>query len=144
MNVQPGRKQTNRHTASAARKDPKFTTQLCRLLVVLFFLGTIFSVLSIHIYMNQRIAETGREIKLIKQQIIAVNIEVSNLKVEYEQSCSYEYIRKQMARFNLKLEDPEPGQVSRMALLSPGQARKQAILLEKRRQYASSAARTPR
>lgn len=138
MNVRSGRKNTTSHTSSAARKDPKFTTQLCRLMLILFLMGTVASVLCVHIYMNQQIAETGREIKKIKQEITGVNIELSNLKVQYEQSCSPEYIRKQMARFNLKLEDPEPGQVYRMAVYSPAQARKQALLLERRQKYASS------
>ena len=138
MNVRSGRKHTHTHTSSAARKDPKFTTQLCRLMLVLFLMGTIASVLCIHIYMNQKIAETEQKIKKIKQEITVVNIELSNLKVQYEQSCSHEYIRKQMARFNLKLDVPEPGQVYRMTVFSPEQARKQALWLERRQKYASS------
>ena len=138
MNVRSGRIYTRSKASSAARKDPKFTTQLCRLMLVLFLLGTIASALCLHIYMNQRITETGRKIKEIKQEITVVNIELSNLKVQYEQSCSLEYVRRQMARFNLKLEDPEPGQVYRMAVFHPAQARKQALLLERRQKYASS------
>ncbi|MBE6392781.1 MAG: hypothetical protein E7044_01815 [Lentisphaerae bacterium] len=138
MNVRSGRTKTRTQTSSAARKDPKFTTQLCRLLLVLFLFGTIASAICLHIYMNQQIAETGRKIKDIKQEITVINIELSNLKVQYEQSCSPEYIRRQMARFNLKLEDPEPGQVYRMAVFSREQARKQALLLERRQKYAAS------
>ena len=70
MNVRSGRKNTTSHTSSAARKDPKFTTQLCRLMLILFLMGTVASVLCVHIYMNQQIAETGREIKKIKQEAI--------------------------------------------------------------------------
>lgn len=138
MNVRSGRTNTRTHSSSAARKDPKFTTQLCRLMLALFFLGTIASVFCVHIYMNQQIAETGRKIKKIKQEISVVNIELSNLKVQYEQSCSPENIRRQMARFNMKLEDPEPGQVYRMPIFSQAQARKQALWLERRQKYASA------
>ena len=141
MNVQPGRSTTHSRSSSAARKDPGFTTQFCRLLLLLFFLGVIASVLFVHIFMNQRISETGREIKQIKQDITNINIELSNLKIKYEQNCSYEHIRKQMERFNLPLTSPKPGQVTRMALLSHEQAGKQAARFERgqRRRYNSAA-----
>jgi cell division protein FtsL len=140
MNVQPGRSTTHNRSTSAARKDPGFVTQFCRLLLLLFFLGMIVSVLFVHIFMNQRITETGREIKKTKQDISNINIELSNLKIKYEQSCSYEYIRQQMARFKLPLTSPAPGQVTRMALLSHEQAGRQAARFERgqRRRYTSA------
>ena len=132
MNVHSGRQRLSSRTASV-RKDPAFGIQLFRLGSIMFFLLLIASVLFVHIYMNQRIAETEREIKSIKLNISRVNIELSNLSNLYEQNCSFEYIRRQMNRFGLNLIVPEPGQVTRMAILSPAQARQKAMLLERRR-----------
>ena len=141
MKIQSGHKKTLSGKGSAARKDPQFTTQICRLMLVIFMMCLIAGAAWLHIYLHQQIAETGHDIKKVKQEITAVNVELVNLKIQYEQSCSHEYIRKQMARFNMKLNDPVQGQVHRMTVFSPEQARKQALLLEKRQKYTADSRR---
>ena len=132
MNIQPGRKKQISNTSSA-RKDPAFALQVLRVITVIFCLVLITGVLMVHIYMNQIISETGREIRAVKSEISRVKIELGNLNNQYEQSCSPEFISRQIKRFGLKFVSPEPGQVRRMPILSVSQARQIAMRMERGR-----------
>ncbi|MBQ9502704.1 MAG: hypothetical protein IJU70_11150 [Lentisphaeria bacterium] len=137
MNIQPGRMTQGRRTSSA-RRDPDFGRQLVRVMKVLLFLVLVSGVLVIHIYMNQRIAETESRIRGVKQSIGRVRIEITNLRNRREEYCSPEVIRRQMVRFGLNLVPAEPGQVRPMAVMPSWQARRQAVLMEQNRSVVTA------
>ena len=132
MNIQPGRKKQISNTSSA-RKDPAFASQVLRVVTVIFFLVLVAGMVWVHIYMNQIITETGREIRTVKSEISRIKIELGNLNNQYEQSCSPEFISRQIKRFGLKFVSPAPGQVRRMPILSVSQARQIAMRMERGR-----------
>ena len=142
MNIQPGRMTQNRRTSSA-RRDPDFGRQFARVMKVLLCLVLISGVLVIHIYLNQRIAETENHIRNVKQNISRVRIEITNLRNRREEYCSPEVIRRQMARFGLNLVPAEPGQIRRMAVIPSWQARRQAVLMEQNRSVITADRATP-
>ena len=121
MNIQPGRMNRNR-SGSTARRDPQFGRQLGRVVAVVLFLALISSVLAAHIFMKQKITEKERRIREAKLNISRINTELVNLRNQYEEKCSFPFIRRQIVRFNLNLVPAEPGQVVRMAIYSPAQA----------------------
>ena len=132
MNIQPGRMNSSRRPGSAKR-NPNFLHQLGMVFKVVFFLVLIAAVLVVHIYMNQIITETGREIRAVKGEISRIKIELGNLNNQYEQSCSPEFIFRQIKRFGLKFVSPEAGQVRRIPILSVSQARQVAMRFEQGR-----------
>ena len=132
MNIQPGRKKQISSTSSA-RRDPAFAMQLLRVFTVIFCLVLVTGILFVHIYMNQIITETGREIRAVKGEISRIKIELGNLNNQYEQSCSPEFIFRQIKRFGLKFVSPEAGQVRRIPILSVSQARQVAMRFEQGR-----------
>lgn len=138
MNIQPGRMNQNRRMTSA-RRNPDFGRQLGRVLAVVLFLALVFSVLVIHIYMNQRLSETERSIRSLKLNINRINIEITNLRNRYEERCSPLAIRRQMHRFGLPLVPAEPGQVTAMRIMPAWQARQVAVQMENSRPVMASA-----
>ena len=131
MNIQPGRMTQTRRTSSA-RRDPDFGRQFARVMKVVLFLVLVSSVLVIHIYLNQRIAETEAQIRAVKQNISRVKTEITNLRNRKEEYCSPEFVRRQMGRFGLNLVPAEPGQVRLMAVMPSSQARRLAVQMERR------------
>ncbi|MBQ7207969.1 MAG: hypothetical protein IJS01_09255 [Lentisphaeria bacterium] len=131
MNIQPGRMTQTRRTSSA-RRDPDFGRQFARVMKVVLCLVLISSVLVIHIYMNQRIAETEAQIRAVRQNISRVRTEITNLRNRKEEYCSPEFVRRQMGRFGLNLVPAEPGQVRLMSVLPSSQARRLAVQMEQR------------
>ena len=77
---------------------------------------------NISIYLNQKITETDRAIRKTEQEIKRTEREIAQLRIRREQLSSWEYIGARIAYFKLGLREPAPGQVGRMALLSPRQA----------------------
>ena len=131
MNIQPGRMTQTRRTSSA-RRDPDFGRQFARVMKVVLCLVLISSVLVIHIYMNQRIAETEARIRAVRQNISRVRTEITNLRTRKEEYCSPVFVRRQMERFGLNLVPAEPGQVRLMSVLPSSQARRLAVQMEQR------------
>ena len=142
MNIQPGRMTQGRRTSSA-RRDPDFGRQFARVMKILLFLVLVSGVLVVHIYLNQRIAETESRIRSVKQDISRVRTEITNLRNRREEYCSPEVVRRQMARFGLNLVPAEPGQIRRMAVIPSWQARHQAVLMERNRSVITADRSTP-
>ncbi len=120
MNIQPGKlKKQRKHSKSAA------STLGVKLAAVLKFacvLGAIGMVLNIYIYLNQKISETERAISTTKQQIERTEREIAQQRIRKEQYSAWPHIRGMIVRFNLGLREPAPGQVAKMALLTPQMA----------------------
>ena len=129
MNIQPGRMNSTRRPGSAKR-NPNFLRQLGMVFKIVFFLVLIVAVLVVHIYMNQRITETEREIRSVRLNTQRISTEIVNLRNDYERFCSRSFVVRQMARFKLNLVPAEPGQIARMDILPSWQVRRMAVALE--------------
>lgn len=120
MNIQPGKLKRQRKSAQTAG-----ATLVARLAAVMKFaicLGLIAALVNIYIYLNQRITETDRAIRKTGEEIARVDREIAQLRIRREQLSRWEHIRTKIKEFQLGLREPAPGQVGRMALLSPRQA----------------------
>ena len=113
MNIQPGKLKKQRKSAQTAA-----STLGARLAAVVKFAAF----LNIYIYLNQKISETDRAIRKTGQQIEKTEREIAQLRIRREQLSRWEHIRGKIEQFKLGLREPAPGQVGRMALLTPQQA----------------------
>ena len=136
MNIQPGKLKRQRKSAQTA--GATLGARLAAVVKFAVFLGMIAAFLNIYIYLNQRITETDRAIRKTEQEIARTDREIAQLRIRREQLSRWEHIRAKIVQFNLGLREPAPGQVGRMALLSPRQA--QMVPLES----VASARQTPR
>ena len=114
MNIQPGKLKKQRKSAQTAAST--LGARLAAVVKFAFFLGIIAAFLNIYIYLNQKISETDRAIRKTGQQIEKTEREIAQLRTRWE------HIRGKIEQFKLGLREPAPGQVGRMALLTPQQA----------------------
>ncbi|WP_294506926.1 hypothetical protein [uncultured Victivallis sp.] len=120
MNIQPGKLKRQRKSTQTA--GATLGARLAAMVKFGLFLGVIAAVLNIYIYLNQRITETDRAIRKTEQEIARTDREIAQLRIRREQLSRWEHIRRKIVQFNLGLREPAPGQVGRMALLTPRQA----------------------
>ena len=120
MNIQPGKLKKQRKSAQTAAST--LGARLAAVVKFAFFLVIIAAFLNIYIYLNQKISETDRAIRKTGQQIEKTEREIAQLRIRREQLSRWEHIRGKIEQFRLGLREPAPGQVGRMALLTPQQA----------------------
>lgn len=120
MNIQPGKLKKQRRNRQHA--DSSLGARLGAVIKFALFLGVIAAFLNIYIYLNQKISETELAIRKTSSQIDWTEREIAQLRIRREEFSRWEHIRVKIAQFNLELREPAPGQVGRMALLSPRQA----------------------
>lgn len=120
MNIQPGKlKRQRKNTQNAASV---LGARLGAVIKFALFLGVIAAFLNIYIYLNQKISETDLAIRETGSRIDRTEREIAQLRIQREELSRWEYIRAKINQFQLGLREPAPGQVGRMALLSPRQA----------------------
>ena len=120
MNIQPGKLKKQRKSTQTA--GATLGARLAAVVKFAVFLGMIAAFLNVYIYLNQKISETDRAIRKTEQQIERADREIAQLRIRREQLSRWEHIRTKIVQFKLGLREPAPGQVGRMALLSPRQA----------------------
>jgi len=120
MNIQPGKLKRQRKSIRSAASS--LGVRLAAVLKFALFLGVIAAFLNIYIYLNQKISETDLAIRATGSRIDWTEREIAQLRIHREELSRWEHIRVKIAQFNLELREPAPGQVGRMALLSPHQA----------------------
>lgn len=120
MNIQPGKLKKQRKSIQNAASS--LGVRLAAVLKFALFLGVIAAFLNIYIYLNQKISETDLAIRSTGSRIDWTEREIAQLRIRREELSGWEHIRVKIAQFNLGLREPAPGQVGRMALLSPRQA----------------------
>ena len=120
MNIQPGKLKKQRKSAQTAAST--LGARLAAVVKFAFFLGIIAAFLNIYIYLNQKISETDRAIRKTGQQIEKTEREIAQLRIQREQLMAWPHIKNMIARFDLKLHGPNPGQVATMSILTPDQA----------------------
>lgn len=120
MNIQPGKLKKQRRSSQHAASS--LGARLGAVIKFALFLGVIAAFLNIYIYLNQKISETELAIRKTSSRIDWTEREIAQLRIHREELSRWEHIRVKIAQFNLELREPAPGQVNRMALLSPRQA----------------------
>ncbi len=120
MNIQPGKLKKQRRSSQHAASS--LGARLGAVIKFALFLGVIAAFLNIYIYLNQKISETELAIRKTASRIDWTEREIAQLRIRREELSRWEHIRVKIAQFNLELREPAPGQVGRMALLSPRQA----------------------
>lgn len=120
MNIQPGKLKKQRRSSPHAASS--LGARLGAVIKFALFLGVIAAFLNIYIYLNQKISETELAIRAAGSRLDWTEREIAQLRIRREELSSWEHIRARIAQFNLGLREPAPGQVGRMALLSPRQA----------------------
>jgi len=120
MNIQPGKLKKQRRSSQHAASS--LGARLGAVIKFALFLGVIAAFLNIYIYLNQKISETELAIRKTASRIDWTEREIAQLRIHREELSRWEHIRVKIAQFNLELREPAPGQVNRMALLSPRQA----------------------
>ena len=121
MNIQSGkfkRESMARYNPHGGSIGEKLLTVVKFGLIVIAFAG----LLNGYIYLNQKITETERSIQRIQREIERTDREIAQLRISRERLRSWPHIREMIARFDLRLHQPMPGQVTRMAVLSREQA----------------------
>lgn len=120
MNIQPGKLKKQRRSSQHAASS--LGARLGAVIKFALFLGVIAAFLNIYIYLNQKISETELAIRKTASRIDWTEREIAQLRIRREELSRWEHIRTKIAQFKLELREPAPGQVGRMALLSPRQA----------------------
>ncbi len=117
MNIQSGKVRGGKpRTKSGSSIGSRLATAF-KVFLVLFGVGGLANA---YIYCNQKIAETGREIRRTEREIHNTEREIANLRVRREQLAAWPHIRRQLDRFALKLNAPDPRQVQRLMIIPPG------------------------
>ncbi len=121
MNIQSGKFKRE----SAARRNTRGGSVGAKLVTVAKFSLIIIAIAGLlngYIYLNQKITETERSIQRVQREIERTDREIAQLRISRERLRSWPHVRDMIARFDLKLRQPAPGQVTRMAVLTREQA----------------------
>ena len=84
--------------------------------------AAVAGLLNTYIFLNQKITETERAIRRTQRELHQTEREIAQLRIRREQLSAWPHIRAMIARFDLRLHEAAPGQVSKIAILSPVQA----------------------
>ncbi len=120
MNIQPGKTKCVRKARPVHQGSPG--GKLAALFRFAFVVAAVAGLLNTYIFLNQKITETERAIRRTQRELHQTEREIAQLRIRKEQLSAWPHIRAMIARFDLRLREAAPGQVSRIAILSPGQA----------------------
>ncbi len=131
MNIQSGnvRKRQSGPVRKSGSSLGIHLAMVCRLGVVLLAAGMLANA---YIYLNQKISETGREIRKTELAIHNTGREIDNLVIRKSELSRWPHISSSIKRFGLKLRPAAPGQVRRLVLYAPGVASRAASVAENR------------
>lgn len=99
------------------------------ILKLILFLLALFAVANCYIYLNQQIQHIERDNVAVTRRIENIEREIKHLQNRYEYASSRRMIDRQIARFNLKLREPDHSQIKFISL--NGQNSKSEPLAEK-------------
>ncbi len=116
MNIQTA-KSKNLRKPIKERSDWGFYCGIILKLIV--FLLIIFVVANAYIYLNQQIQIIERDNAAVNRKIENIDRELKYLHNRYENASSRHMIDRQIARFNLKLREPDHSQIKFISLNSP-------------------------
>lgn len=120
MNIQPGKTKCVRKARPVRQGSPG--GKLAAVFRFAFVVAAVAGLLNTYIFLNQKITETERAIRQTRRELHRTEREIAQLRIRKEQLSAWPHIRAMIARFDLRLREAVPGQVSKIAILSPGQA----------------------
>lgn len=120
MNIQPGKTKCVRKARPVHQGSPG--GKLAAVFRFAFVVAAVAGLLNTYIFLNQKITETERAIRRTQRELHQTEREIAQLRIRKEQLSAWPHIRAMIARFDLRLREAVPGQVSKIAILSPGQA----------------------
>ena len=120
MNIQPGKNKCVRKSRPVQQGSPG--GKLAAVFRFAFVVAAVAGLLNTYIFLNQKITETERAIRRTQRELHQTEREIAQLRIRREQLSAWPHIRAMIARFDLRLHEAAPGQVSKIAILSPVQA----------------------
>ncbi len=136
MNIQSGRGRRGGRRYGKVSAASSVSGALKNFFKFFLLMGFIASLFHGYTYMNQRIAETDREIQETDKIIARTEREIDELRLRREKLSSWEHIRNMNEKYKLGLVQASGGQISRIKLMPPSVAAKVSLP----RAVASSAA----
>ena len=121
MNIQSANQRSTRTKVRTPQHSP-VSGKLAMVGKFLFAAAAVAALLNVYIYLNQKIAETQRQIRTTERVLHETEREIAQLRIQREQLMAWPHIKNMIARFDLKLHGPNPGQVATMSILTPDQA----------------------
>lgn len=133
MNIQSGRNPVRRQvSAQTVQGGNPLSGKLKPILFIIFMIIAVAGVCEMHVYLKSGISSFGRDIERAKKEITHIKHESTNLRNKIEERSQLSYIKRQIARYNLGLKAPSPGQMHDAIMLSPETARVAAANMQKR------------
>lgn len=116
MNIQTEKMKTQRKPI----KEHSVWGVYCGIILkLILLLLALFAVANSYIYLNQQIQMIERDNTNVTRKIENINRELKNLQNRYEAASSRTMIDRQIARFNLKLREPDYSQIKKISLTDP-------------------------
>lgn len=113
MNIQTAKMKNQKKTI----KEHSLWGVYCGIILKLIVLLLIFFVVAnSYIYLNQQIQTIERDNVRVTQKIENINRELKDLQNRYEHASSRAMIDRQIAKFNLKLREPEYAQTRKISI----------------------------
>ena len=125
MNIQPGKINSPRRRSAAAGNAAPFR-QLGTVLRWMLLIAVFAGILEAHIYLNQCLTNTEKELRSTRRAIATTRNELINLRNRIEERSRWEYIRTRMAYYRLDLHPARPGQVHETRMIDSITARSMA------------------
>lgn len=120
MNIQSGRMRTVEYRPGSGGSS--MGRRVAAFVKLFFVLALIGGLANAYIFLNQKITETARESRKVKNEIRLVNRELETLMNRRATFTAWPHIRASIAKYNLKLHPAESGQVRKLTLIAPGVA----------------------
>lgn len=125
MNIQTEKMKTQR---KPIKEHSVWGTYCGIILKLIMLLLAIFAVANSYIYLNQQIQMIERDNTLVNRKIENIDREIKNLQNRYEFASSRTMIDRQIAKFGLKLREPEYSQIKKISLAEPQQQIDDAVV----------------
>mgnify|MGYP000317949741 CR=1 FL=1 len=112
MNIQSANQRSTRTKVRTPQHSP-VSGKLAMVGKFLFAAAAVAALLNVYIQ---------RQIRKTERVLHETEREIAQLRIQREQLMAWPHIKNMIARFDLKLHGPNPGQVATMSILTPDQA----------------------
>ena len=124
MNIQTAQMKT-RKKQTKEHSDWSIYCGIILKLIVLLLL--FFAVANAYIYLNQQIQFIERDNASVNRKIEIIEREIKNSQNRYEHASSRRLIDRQIAKFNLKLREPDHSQIKFISINNPDKSARKAV-----------------
>ena len=113
MNIQTTQLKNHRKPIKEHSDWGIYCRVILKLILVIVF---VFVIANSYIYLNQQIQMIERDNAAVERKIENIDREIKKLANDYETASSFQAVSRQIARFNLKLREPEYSQIYHISL----------------------------